>query len=307
MKQNRKTKSHHKGFRIGILFLVMLLLPFRTAEAKWVKNEHGYRYTKNVSGTQYYKNQWVKIKGKYYYFDKKGYRKTGWLKYNGKRYYLNKSGVRVTGFQTIQKKKYYFTKKGVMVTGWLKYRNQYYYLDNSGVVQTGLQAIGQNIYYFDGEGKRISGANIVLGNLSYYFSGNGTLQYTGTEEEQAAKYINIRRLLKGYDPLTYQTYSNLSLAASLRAQELAKNASHVRPDGTQYSTILIRDYPVSAHWSGECILWGRQKSGTAVADSWLADTNSSILLQPKADNISIGRYVDQQGCEYWAAIVIQVK
>lgn len=293
--------------RLVLLFfmLAVLILPSQRADARWVKNSKGYRYTKNASGTKYYKSQWVKIKGKYYYFDKNGYRKTGWLTYNGKRYYLNKKGVRVTGFYTISKKKYYFSKKGVLVTGWLKYKNQYYYANDQGVIQTGIRQIRQNVYYFDGEGRRVAGANIVLGNMTYYFSNNGTLQYTGTEEEKLVKYVNIRRMLMGYSPLSYYGYSGLHDAAQLRAKELAQKADHIRPDGTQYSTVLTKDHPVSAFWSGECILWGRSKAGISVASDWLSDTNSSILLQEQADSIGIGRYVDEIGCEYWTAIVIQ--
>ena len=304
MKQIGKNYYYNVKKVTILLLFVLIVIPHGTAEAKWVKTGKGYRYTKNSAGTKYYKSQWVKIKGKYYYFDKNGYRKTGWLTYNGKKYYMDQSGVRATGFKTIKKKKFYFNKKGVMITGWLKYKNNYYYLNSDGIVQTGLQSLGQYIYYFEGNGKRVSGANVVLGNLTYYFASNGTLQYTGTEEEQAAKYINIRRILQGYEPFNYYTYSNLSYAATLRAKELSVNQSHVRPDGTQYSTVL-KEYPVAAYWSGECILWGRQKSGTSVAASWFSDNNSSILLQQKANGIAIAKYLDSTGCEYWDAIIIQ--
>ena len=40
-----------------------------------------------VSGENYYVK---KIKGKYYYFDKKGLRKSGWMNYKGHRYYFDK-------------------------------------------------------------------------------------------------------------------------------------------------------------------------------------------------------------------------
>lgn len=310
MKENEANKyriARQMQLAVLIFLCVFALVPAKTAEAKWVKKGNYYRYTTNASGTKYYKNRWAKIKGKYYYFNKKGYRKTGWLTYKGHKYYLNKKGVRVSGFQTIKNKKYYFSKQGIMITGWLKYHNNYYYMDKQGVVQTGLKAVGNYVYYFDTNGKRVSGAHIVLGNQTYYFANNGTLQYTGSEEEKAAKYINVQRILKGYKPLVFHTNSNLSNAAVKRAQELSKQTSHIRPDGTGYSTVLVKDYPVSVYWSGECILWGNKRTGTAVAASWLADRNAGILLQKEANGFSIAKYTDARGCEYWTAIVVQTK
>ena len=307
MKHFLAKKDCKTMFLMLALLFAFVLVPAAKVEAKWVKVGNHYRYTTNSDGSKYYKNKWVKIKGKYYYFDKKGYSKTGWLTYKGKKYYLNKSGVRVSGFKTINKKKYYFTQKGVMVTGWLKYKNNYYYMNSKGVVQTGLKKIKENIYYFDASGKRVSGANIVLGNMTYYFAKNGTLQYTGSEMEKAVKYINAQRMIKGYEPLTYYTNCNLSSAAHLRAKELSENASHVRPDGTKYSTVLTKDYPVSVHWSAECISWGTAKEGDTVAMNWLSDNNANVLLQKKANGISIGKYTDSRGCEYWTTIVVQTK
>lgn len=290
------------------LLCVMVIMPSITAEAKWVKvAKNKYRYTTNASGTKYYKKQWAKINGKYYYFDKNGYRKTGWLTYKGKKYYLNKKGVRVTGFKTIKKKKYFFSKKGVMITGWIKSKGNYYYANSKGVIQKGLKKINGQVYYFDTNGKRISGAHIVLGNMTYYFANNGTLQYTGAEQEKAAKYINIQRLLKGYDTLTYYTNCNLSSAAYARAKELSVSASHTRPNGTRYSTILTVDYPVSVYWSGECVAWGKKKTGDVVAINWLSNNNYKVLMQKEANAISIGTYTDANGKEYWVALVVQAR
>lgn len=290
------------------MLCVMMFVPSLTAEAKWVKvRKNKYRYTTNASGTKYYKNKWVKIKGKYYYFDKNGYRKTGWLTYKNNKYYLNKNGVRVTGFKTINNKKYYFSNKGIMIKGWLKSKENYYYANSKGVIQKGLKQINNQVYYFDNSGKRVSGAHIVLENMTYYFANNGTLQYIGTEVEKAAQYINIQRMLNGYDPLTYYTNCNLALAAYTRAMELSVMASHTRPDGTDYSTVLTVDYPVSVYWSGECVSWGKKKTGDVVAMNWMANNNYQVLMQKEANGFSIGTYTDNNGKEYWTALVVQTK
>lgn len=60
-------------------------------------------------------------------------KKTGWQEIKGKRYYFNKKGAKVTGLKTINGQKYYFNKKGVMQTGLKKVKNKTYYFDrNSG-------------------------------------------------------------------------------------------------------------------------------------------------------------------------------
>lgn len=290
-----------------LVVMTIVMVPSVCAQAKWVKQSGKYRYTTNASGKKYYKNRWAKIKGKYYYFDASGYRKTGWLKYNGKKYYLNKKGVRVTGMKTIQKRKYYFNRKGVMITGWIKYQDEYYYMNENGVAQTGLKKIGKNIYYFDRNGIRVTNTTIKLGNLAYYFGSNGNIVYTGKDAEILVKRINVERILNGYKPLQYYESGNLASAVAKRAVELASRKSHLRPNGMLYATVLTNDYSVPHYWSGECSLWGNPKKGEQVANSWLEDSNRSVLLVPEADAIAAGRYVDENGCEYWNVIVIQKK
>lgn len=63
------------------------------------------------------KTGWQTVKGKKYYYNKKGVKVTGLKKIDGAKYYFNKKGVMQTGLKTIKKKKYYFDKNyGYMVT-----------------------------------------------------------------------------------------------------------------------------------------------------------------------------------------------
>lgn len=73
--------------------IVVLIVPFYThaAQKGWVKVGKTYRYRVQSS---YVKNRVKKIKGKYYYFDKKGLRKSGWMNYKGHRYYFDKRQAR---------------------------------------------------------------------------------------------------------------------------------------------------------------------------------------------------------------------
>lgn len=57
--------------------------------------------------------------------------RTGWQTIKGKRYYYDKKGVKVTGLKKIDGAKYYFNKKGVMQTGLKKIKNKTYYFDKT--------------------------------------------------------------------------------------------------------------------------------------------------------------------------------
>lgn len=76
----------------------------------------------------------TKVKEKYYYYDIKGKKiKNKWKTVKGKKYYFNKKGQAVTGWKTIKGKKYYFSKKGVMQTGWKKIGKYKYYFNKKGI------------------------------------------------------------------------------------------------------------------------------------------------------------------------------
>lgn len=79
-----------------------------------------YRYRVQSS---YVKNRVKKIKGKYYYFDKKGLRKSGWMNYKGHRYYFDKkTGEAYVGKHKIKKNSYIFRKTGRLVVKTGEYR-----------------------------------------------------------------------------------------------------------------------------------------------------------------------------------------
>ena len=81
------------------------------------------------------KSGWVKVGGKYYYYDHTAQKKavSKFITAGGVTKYVNASGERVTGWATIGKAKYYFESDGKMVTG--------------------LQVIGGKEYYFTSDGK----------------------------------------------------------------------------------------------------------------------------------------------------------
>ena len=160
--------------------------PADTSAARWVKKGSRLRL-KGSNGK--YKTGFVKYKGKYYYFDSKGYLKTGWITVGGKKWYASyvkgakgkgqiltglvwvqgktyfmnpgsspAPGAVSTGFQKISGRRYYFNKNGHLVTGWITVGGNKYYAScnkkgHYGALLTGRQKIGSKTYQFDSSGK----------------------------------------------------------------------------------------------------------------------------------------------------------
>lgn len=124
-------------------------------KAGWYKNAKGKYFYRYSSGT-IAKNKWVKVRGKKYYCDSKGYRVTGFKKIKGKKYYFNTRGIMKKGWLTYKGKKYYFKSNGVMQTGWLKYKKKKYYFKSNGqMVQGKTIKIKGKKYKFNKKGQLV--------------------------------------------------------------------------------------------------------------------------------------------------------
>ena len=154
------------------------------ANGKWKQN--GKKWSYSYSDGTYPKNKWEKIDGKWYHFDKSGYRQTGWQTIDGKTYYFNGQGVMQTGWRTYSGKKYYFNGKGVMQTGWRTYKGKKYYFNGQGVMQTGWRTYSCKKYYFNAQGVLQTGIKKIKGK-TYYFNDKGIMQ-TGWQYYNGNKY-----------------------------------------------------------------------------------------------------------------------
>ena len=118
--------------KVKKIFLMILLCYTHGAQNCFVIVGKTYWYWVQSS---YVKNRVKKIKGKYYYFDKKGLRKSGWVNYKGHRYYFDKkTGEAYVGKHKIKKNSYIFRKTGRLVvkTGEYRQGNKKYFIGETG-------------------------------------------------------------------------------------------------------------------------------------------------------------------------------
>ena len=141
----------------------------KTSWVSWVQtNSTLWSYLENGKSV---KNDWRRIDGKLYHFDKTGIMQTGWYNDGKGTRYLDSDGALVTGWQLINNKWYYFdsyygyryenswqkiddkvyffNKDGTMHIGWHTDSGGTRYLDSSGALVTGSQQIDGKWYYFE--------------------------------------------------------------------------------------------------------------------------------------------------------------
>ncbi len=131
----------------------------------------------NEDGTCIIKKGWHKTEnGKYIYRYSSGkLAKSKWIKIKGKKYYVNSKGYRVTGLKKIKGKKYYFNEKGVMQKGFITYKNNRYYFNSDGTMRKGWLTYKKKKYYFRSNGKMVCGETIKVKGKKYKFNQKGHL------------------------------------------------------------------------------------------------------------------------------------
>jgi glucan-binding YG repeat protein len=131
---------------------------------------------KAQNNKSYPTSQWVKIKGKLYHFDSKGWMSSGWYKENNNWYYLGSDGAMKTGWQKVKGTWYYMASSGIMQTGKKIISGKTYYLNpTSGAMKTGWNKEGSIWYYYASSGAMKTGW-LKLKGIWYYLAGNGAMQ-----------------------------------------------------------------------------------------------------------------------------------
>ena len=149
-----------------VIILVMVILiaginvPSLQTEASsgWTKDANGCYFTKK-DGT-YPASSWLKISGRWYYFDRVGYIYTGWTRVKGKWYYLDEKG-------SMARSKWignnFVNKSGE----WIKYKSHgKVYRVSAGAKKTPAKKVNRTA-------RKYTGWNKLRGKW-YYFKSNGT-------------------------------------------------------------------------------------------------------------------------------------
>lgn len=119
---------------------------------RWVTSFWG-RWWRYTDGT-YPTNVRLRIDGKVYRFDGRGYVVKGWKSEDGKWTYYGPEGAQAFGWTRVRGAWYYLDPaSGFMRTGWLTLGDDTYYLSSSGAMVTGTRWIDGKRYVFDRQGR----------------------------------------------------------------------------------------------------------------------------------------------------------
>ena len=203
----------------------------QTSGWNFVSNQ--WRYT-DTNGS-YYKG-WHCIRNQWYYFDSSGVMKTGWQKVNGVWYYLSSSGAMQTGWEKVNGAWYYLSSSGAMQTGWQKVNGTWYYLSSNGAMKTGWFDYADKKYYLQSSGAMAT--NTTIGEYKIDAYGIATKQES-PEKKLAKEYfalVNQERKRVGVQELIWS--DEVYEAAMIRAEEMNTRFEHVRPDGSEPTTVF---------------------------------------------------------------------
>ena len=122
---------------------------------RWVTSARGtwWRFDDGTHPT----NTRLRIDGKVYRFNARGYVVTGWSRVDGQWSYFGRDGAQAFGWTRIQGAWYYLgPSSGVVHKGWLKDGGHWYYLSSSGAMVTGTHWIDGTRYEFDARGRLLT-------------------------------------------------------------------------------------------------------------------------------------------------------
>nr|DAY11077.1 MAG TPA: hypothetical protein [Caudoviricetes sp.] len=159
--------NHSTGYRriaVNGRFIRGFVVP-KFQSYGWIQDSRGYWFKKK-DGT-YYKSEWQKLDGEWYYFDADGYAVTGWRQISGKWYYFNSSCKMQTGWVSLNGRWFCLASDGSLYTsGVHEVDGKSYYFDADGVMHTGWVKVGDDWQYFKDDGTRVD-KGIVKGDAVY--------------------------------------------------------------------------------------------------------------------------------------------
>ena len=108
--------------------------------------------------------------------------------------------------------------------------------------------------------------------------------------QEVLNLVNAQRAKAGLNPLALGD-AELEAAANERAKEVAKVASHTRPDGTNCFTVL-KEYNVDDTATGENAAWG-EATPEEVMNDWMNSEGHRVnIMDPNAKYMALGYNFD---------------
>ena len=168
--------------------------PNEAVAGEWKSDAVGWWWRK--ADGSYPSSQALRIDGKTYRFDERGYMVTGWATVDGQWSYYKPSGEQAFGWENVGGTWYYLDPatgamasgwlnldgtwfrldaSGAMRTGWLKEGSSWYYLQPSGAMATGWVKDGAYWYYLDEGGVMVTGDRVIDG-VAYTFDSSGRMR-----------------------------------------------------------------------------------------------------------------------------------
>jgi len=168
--------------------------PNEAVAGEWKSDALGWWWRK--ADGSYPSSQALRIDGKTYRFDERGYMVTGWATVDGQWSYYKPSGEQAFGWENVGGTWYYLNPatgamasgwlnldgtwfrldaSGAMRTGWLKEGSSWYYLQPSGAMATGWVKDGAYWYYLDEGGVMVTGDRVIDG-VAYTFDSSGRMR-----------------------------------------------------------------------------------------------------------------------------------
>lgn len=120
-----------------------------------------------------------------------------------------------------------------------------------------------------------------------------------TFAEQVVELVNQERTKAGLNAVTLD--QKIASAALVRVKEIETSFSHIRPNGSKFSTALT-EQGVTFKSAGENIAWG-QKSPEAVMQAWMnSEGHRANILNKNFTKIGVGYYQNAAGRNFWTQL-----
>ncbi|WP_051671664.1 CAP domain-containing protein [Oribacterium sp. P6A1] len=239
-----------------------------------------------VMSVSAYAGTWLQLGQNNWTYIEDGYSvKTGWISDSNKTYYIDPAtNLMVTGWKYIGGVPYLFGSDGALI-------NCFTGGASNMSTETLINGFGKTLPLCYGNNYHMAGTAAGFG-----MSGESETDRKSYEEISGEVYamVNAYRAENGKNALLLN--GTLSGVAMKRAEELSRNYSHIRPDGSRCFT-LMKENGYSYIVAAENIAFGQTSSGEAFV-TWINSSGHRRNILGDFTEIGIGVYKNN-GTYYW--------